>query len=137
MRHVLLIEEDTSTARLMAWILAEAGYEIDVEPNPEAGTRHAAQDPPDVVVLNGELSPAETARWIERMHDAAPGARFVDMVKAAKRRGHPAAGAVTALFAPFDADALIHVVQEAERDGHARGAGATAPPDPSREAGAG
>ena len=114
---MLLIEQDAATARLMAWILAEAGYEIEIESDPQSGARHAAQAPPDVVILNTEMDPAETAGWIRRMRAHAPGARFVDMVKASSARGHPAPGAVSALVAPFDADALISVVREAERDG--------------------
>lgn len=116
MTHVLLIERDVSTARLMAWILAEAGYETEVERDPSGALAHARRWRPDVIVINGEMQPAETARWIASMHAQVPAAHFVDMVRASDRRGHPAAGAEAVLVAPFDAEQLIESVREAAGD---------------------
>jgi DNA-binding response OmpR family regulator len=113
MKHVLVVESDTSTARLMGWILTEAGYAVDIVPDPEHGVRQVAQAPPSVVILNGSRSAAEASGWIERMRERAPETRFVDVVKAASRQGRLPDGA-TALYAPFDADTLIRVVHEAE-----------------------
>jgi DNA-binding NtrC family response regulator len=104
----------------MAWILTEAGYEVEVEAKVDDGVRRAGEQRPDVVVLNTSMDTEETARWIARMHAAAPRAHVVDMVKASGRVGHPARGAVAALVAPFDADALLSVVGEAAGEGGAR-----------------
>ena len=114
MKQVLVIESDVSTARLMGWILAEAGYGVDTVARVEDGVRRLEQDPPDVVVFSSPCSLSETTRWIERMHAKARRTAFVDMVQAARRGGHPAEGAAGVLVAPFDADTLVRAVHDAE-----------------------
>ena len=105
-------ESDTSTARLMGWILRKR-----IRRRYRAGRRErrapGGADPPAVVILNGSRSADEASELIERMRERAPETHFVEVVKASHRRGRLPDGA-TALYAPFDADTLIRVVHEAE-----------------------
>jgi DNA-binding NtrC family response regulator len=110
--HIAIIEDDQQTARRMAWILSDAGYDASLYDSIDDAIAGSAERSPEIVIYDTEADPPDKAVQIARLHEAAPGTRVIDLTTWARSRGRPADGAARALMRPFHAEALTSMVEE-------------------------
>ena len=108
MARVLVVAEE-GLARVTAWILEGAGYDVRVSCDSEAALREAVADPPDAIVVNGVLPDDQMPSFGERLAEAAPAARLVDVTP--KPGEQPDVPADAHLAQPFHADDLVAQVE--------------------------
>ena len=54
-KHILLIEDNPNNIKLMVMLLEQAGYQVSVDTNAEAGIEHAQALLPDLILLDIQL----------------------------------------------------------------------------------
>ena len=67
--QILLVEDELSLRKFLAASLASAGYGVDEAATGQQGLRHAAQQPPDLVILDimmPEISGLDILRQMRR-----------------------------------------------------------------------
>lgn len=110
--HIAIIEDDEQTARRMAWILSDAGYDASLYDSIDDAIAASAERSPEIVIFDTEADPPEKASEIARLHEVAPNAHVIDLTTWSRSRGRPADGAARALMRPFHAEALTTMVDE-------------------------
>ncbi|MEX0674578.1 MAG: response regulator [Gaiellaceae bacterium] len=112
-RHVLVVEDDPSAARLLADYLAEDGYSVTVAATGEEALARAAVSTPDLVCLDIGL-PGELDGWqvLERLR-AATATAAVPVIICTGNNGRERASALGAadfLTKPFSPDRLRETI---------------------------
>src|SRR4051794_12986250 len=108
MAKVLVVAEN-SMARLLTWILEQGGHSVRAAFDPAEGMRYAAEDHPDVIVINGVLPTDELDPFIQRLGKRSPISRVLEVARPAGSSSRPprASGHLTQ---PFDADDLLQEI---------------------------
>lgn len=108
--RVLVVEDEAELARMLAGLLAEEGYAVDVAPDGHSGLHHGLTRHYDVVVLDRRLPAVEGLDLLARLRRNG----ITTPVLVLSALGNPAdrvagldAGAEDYLSKPFDIDELL------------------------------
>jgi DNA-binding response OmpR family regulator len=122
-RHILVIEDDTSIAELLAWVLAEAGYRVSSAGSLREARRICGQFKPDVIVADLLLPDGLGSDLLYEMVNKHNGSRPPAIVMSAlpqARQHADAAGAQVCLSKPFDLTEFLEAVRQL-LESHGRG----------------
>ncbi len=114
MADVLLIETDIQLARLMEWIIEEAGHRVRTVLRPADAKAELVAAAPDVVVFDSGASVDEKRLLIRSFRDVAPGVLVIDMHENASHPTHDT-GADDYIDKPFHADDLTAAIERLTR----------------------
>jgi DNA-binding response OmpR family regulator len=111
-RRVLIVEDDTALAGLMASVLEEAGYESDVVASPDA-----AQGTYDLIVsdyLAPMYLPGRPWPYLDRLRDLCQGGPILGCTGHQDALlDHVSALGITAVTTkPFDVDELLQLIEQ-------------------------
>lgn len=67
MGKLLLVEDDADVAGALAEVLREAGHAVRVAPDGMQGLRWAAEDPPELILLDVEMPALDGPSMLRRM----------------------------------------------------------------------
>lgn len=111
--HVLLIEDEAKTARLLELDLDDAGYQVTVASDGMTGYRLAQQQPPDVIILDWQL-PQLTGREVcQRLRDGGQMMPIIVATALSDRRATALqAGATDYLTKPFSTETLLRLIEQ-------------------------
>ena len=122
-RRVLVIEDDPSAARLIGYILEEAGYEVLTASNGVEGLKRAKEGGPDLVVLEVMLPGVDGFEVCHRLKSdpntkAVPVLILSAKAREADRKVALKAGADDYLAKPADPSDLLRRVEKLLTEGH-------------------
>ena len=114
-RRVLVVEDDDLLHRLIGDVLTEAGYEVRMALDGEAGLAALRDWRPDAIVLDVVLPDVDAPAFRALQLDAAGAADVPVLLMSATRRDQLEAlardtGAAAWLAKPFDVDDLVTAV---------------------------
>lgn len=115
-RKVLVVEDDAQLQVLASRVLRTYGYEPRVAPDGKEAQRLAAEDPPDLVLMDLALPDLDGVEVTRRLKAANPGLVIIAVsahAMASDRERARAAGCDSFLTKPYQIDQLIDVVRRA------------------------
>ena len=118
-RRLLVVEDDQGIREALSDLLEELGYQTLVATDGRRGLELAEQQPePCPVLLDWRLPILDGAAFLEGLRSLPRGAEFPVILSTADRAVLPSAvtgGVVGVLSKPFDVDALLALIDEAQR----------------------
>ena len=117
-RRLLLVEDDQGIREALSDLLEELGYQTLVATDGRRGLELARQQSePCAVLLDWRLPILDGAAFLEGLRSLPRGAEFPVILSTADRSVLPSAvgGVVGILSKPFDVDALLALIDEAQR----------------------
>jgi CheY-like chemotaxis protein len=115
-RKVLVVEDDVQLQVLAARVLQTYGYDPHVAPDGKEAQRLAAEDPPDLVLMDLALPDLDGIEVTRRLKAANPELVIIAVsahAMASDRERARAAGCDGFLTKPYQIDQLIDVVRRA------------------------
>jgi CheY-like chemotaxis protein len=110
MPNVLVIENSEPHMRLMTWALQQDGFAVSACTS-DASIECAADTAPDIIVFNTSEPAGAKHACIERLREAAPAARIIDLSTEQRPDGAQATGADAYLELPVTAAALKSTIE--------------------------
>jgi CheY-like chemotaxis protein len=117
-RRLLVVEDDQGIREALSDLLEELGYQTLVATDGRRGLELARQQAePCPVLLDWRLPILDGAAFLEGLRSLPRGAEFPVILSTADRSVLPSAvgGVVGILSKPFDVDALLALIDEAQR----------------------
>src|SRR5580765_1413297 len=112
-RLILVVEDDRDLARIMNMVLEDAGYEVVLASNGEAGVEQARRQRPALVILDWRLPGLNGTEVAARLHEqygtAIPILLFTAEQHVAKKAAE--IGADAWIAKPFSIDPLLGAVE--------------------------
>jgi DNA-binding response OmpR family regulator len=112
-KHILVLEDDTSIAELLHWVLTDAGYMVTCVDTLRAARRVCAQTKPDVIVADLLLPDGLGSDLVDELartqNGRRPGSIIMSAVPQARRHAE-AAGANICMTKPFDLSELLDAI---------------------------
>ena len=112
-QHILVLEDDSSIAELLTWILSDEGYSVTWVSSLTEARRVCAQETPDVIIadllLPDGLGSDLVHEITQERNGESPASIVMSAVPQAQQHAD-AAGAHLCLTKPFDLSELLDVV---------------------------
>ncbi len=105
----VLVVAEQSISRRLTWILEEAGHSCSSVRDASEGLRVAASETPDVIVMDGVMSPEPLSAYLERILKLSPQSHVVDITTPATDLS-PNVRTRTRLRQPFFADDFLRII---------------------------
>ena len=114
-KHVLIVEDEESLARMIGWQLESAGYEVRTEVRGKDGLAYAAEHRPDLVILDlrlPDLHGYDVCRELRKLYNpwAVPILMLTAMDKPIDQLRGFAYGADAYLTKPYEENELLKTV---------------------------
>ncbi len=114
-KRILVVEDDTDLAFMLKTRLESAGYSVQIATSGEAALSHAAQDAPNLIVLDlklPDLSGYEVCRQLRKLSQpwAVPVLMLTGMKEAVDQLRGFAVGADAYLTKPYDPEELLKTI---------------------------
>lgn len=113
-RSILLIEDETRFAKIMALELQEAGYHVTIASDGPTGLKQAKETAPDLLLLDWSLpglTGPDLCRQLRKADQDTPVIFVTSYAEEEGKRVAMAAGANDYLMKPFDINALLDKIR--------------------------